>query len=120
MIMAEYRYIGKVIPRKDSADIVSGRGKYLDDIAFPGLLRGKVLRSPHAHAKIRMIDKTKAEALPGVKAVLTWEDIPAWRGGRPPIFPLLPCLTQSLRTWRQQTGLYGSKAILKSVSDGVR
>ncbi len=78
-----YRYIGKPIPRRDAAAIVTGAAVFLDDLRFDNLLHGKVLRSPHAHARINRIDKSKAEALPGVKAVLTWEDIPDWRGGTP-------------------------------------
>jgi len=71
-IMADtYRYIGKPTIRKDARDIVTGGIRYLDDIKFPNLLYGKVLRSPHAHAIIKRIDKTKALELPGVKAVLS-------------------------------------------------
>jgi CO/xanthine dehydrogenase Mo-binding subunit len=82
--MAEsYRYIGKPLPRRDAVDIVTGAAEFVDDRKFPGLLHGKVLRSPHAHARIKKIDKSKAEALPGVKAVLTWQDIPNFRGGTP-------------------------------------
>ena len=78
-----YRYIGKVTPRKDATEIVTGGAKYLNDIKFPDLLYGKVLRSPHPHALIKRIDKSKAERLKGVKAVLTWEDVPDWKGGTP-------------------------------------
>ncbi|HOE17726.1 MAG TPA: xanthine dehydrogenase family protein molybdopterin-binding subunit [Syntrophorhabdaceae bacterium] len=78
-----YRYIGKPIPRRDAVDIVTGAAEYMDDRKFPGLLHGKVLRSPYAHARIKKIDKSKAEALPGVKAILTWQDIPDYRGGTP-------------------------------------
>jgi CO/xanthine dehydrogenase Mo-binding subunit len=79
----DYRYIGKTVPRRDAIEIVTGTAPFMDDLKFPNLLYGKVLRSPHAHANIRKIDKSKAEALPGVKAVLAWEDIPDWRGGTP-------------------------------------
>ncbi len=78
-----HKYVGEVVPRRDGVDIVTGKAEYLDDRRFQNLLHGKVLRSPHAHALIRSIDKTKAQALKGVKAVLTWEDIPDWRGGTP-------------------------------------
>jgi xanthine dehydrogenase molybdenum-binding subunit len=78
-----YRYIGKVLPRRDAVNIVTGTAMFLDDLRFQNLLHGKVLRSPYAHAIIKRIDKAKAEALPGVKAVLTWEDIPDWKGGTP-------------------------------------
>ncbi len=80
---SNYRYIGKPMARRDATDIVTGAVQYTDDLKFQNLLFGKVLRSPHAHALIRRIDKSKAEALPGVKAVLTWEDIPDFRGGTP-------------------------------------
>jgi CO/xanthine dehydrogenase Mo-binding subunit len=79
----EYKYIGKVIPRRDAVDIVTGSTKYTDDVKFSNLLCGKVMRSPYAHAKIKRIDTSKAKALPGVKAVITWEDIPDFRGGTP-------------------------------------
>ena len=88
-MIKEYRYIGKITPRKDGAEIVTGGAKFLDDIKFPDLLHGKVLRSPYPHALIKRIDKGKAEALKGVKAVLTWEDVPDWKFGNPPIFRIL-------------------------------
>ncbi|WP_028322096.1 xanthine dehydrogenase family protein molybdopterin-binding subunit [Desulfatiglans anilini] len=75
-----YRHIGRETPRKDARDIVTGRARYIDDIVRPGMLHGKVLRSPLAHAEIKRIDCSRARALPGVKAVLTHEDVPdlAW------------------------------------------
>jgi CO/xanthine dehydrogenase Mo-binding subunit len=84
-----YRYIGKAIERRDAVGIVTGTTQYMDDLKFQNLLYGKVLRSPHAHAIIKRIDKTKAENLPGVKAVLTWEDLPDWKGGTPRILRVL-------------------------------
>ncbi|MBI5446790.1 MAG: xanthine dehydrogenase family protein molybdopterin-binding subunit [Deltaproteobacteria bacterium] len=78
-----YRYIGKSTPRKDARDLVTGRTAFLGDLKIPNMLYGRVLRSPHAHAVIRRIDKSRAEALPGVEAVLTHEDVPDWRGGTP-------------------------------------
>jgi len=78
-----YRYIGKAIPRKDATEIVTGGAEYLNDIKFPDLLYGKVLRSPHPHALIKKVEKSKALKLKGVKAVLTWEDVPDWKGGTP-------------------------------------
>jgi CO/xanthine dehydrogenase Mo-binding subunit len=78
-----YRYIGKALPRRDAREIVTGGTRYVDDLRFPNLLYGKVLRSPHPHALIKKIDKTRALALPGVQVVLTWEDVPDWRGGTP-------------------------------------
>jgi CO/xanthine dehydrogenase Mo-binding subunit len=85
----DYRYIGKPLPRRDASGIVSGTAQFMDDLKFQNLLYGRALRSPHAHANIKKIDKSRAEALPGVKAVVTWEDIPDWRGGTPRIVRVL-------------------------------
>ncbi len=80
---AAYRFIGKVMPRKDALDIVSGTSRYVSDIKLPDMLHCKVLRSPHPHARIVRVDKSGAEALEGVAAVLTWQDVPDWKGGTP-------------------------------------
>jgi CO/xanthine dehydrogenase Mo-binding subunit len=69
------KWIGQRTIRPDGADKVTGRAAYSADTTLPGLIWGKVLRSPHAHAIIRSIDTSKAEALPGVKAVVTAKDI---------------------------------------------
>ncbi len=88
--MAEvYRFIGKPTRRKDAVEVVTGTTQYLDDIRFPDLLHGKVLRSPHPHAIIKKIDKSRAEQLPGVKAILTWQDVPDWKGGTPRVVRIL-------------------------------
>jgi xanthine dehydrogenase molybdenum-binding subunit len=81
--MADYKFIGKHTNRADGADIVSGRTEFLDDVRLPGMLFCRVLRSPHPHAEIRSIDASRARALPGVKAVLTWENAPPWECGLP-------------------------------------
>src|SRR5215472_2200768 len=65
----ERSLIGKSISRVDGPDKVSGRAKYTYDVHRPGMLFGKVVRSPHAHAKIVSIDISAAEKMPGVKAV---------------------------------------------------
>jgi xanthine dehydrogenase molybdenum-binding subunit len=70
-----FRVIGTRPVRHDGFDKVTGRAKYGADYAFPGMLFGKVLRSPHAHAIIRSIKTDKALALPGVKAVVTSADM---------------------------------------------
>ncbi len=71
----EYKVIGTRPVRPDGADKVTGKANYSADINLPGMLYGKVLRSPHAHAVIKSIDTSKAEALPGVRAVITSADI---------------------------------------------
>jgi xanthine dehydrogenase molybdenum-binding subunit len=72
----EFRVIGTRPVRHDGIDKVTGRAKYGADYAFPGMLYGKVLRSPHAHARILAIRTEKAAALPGVKAIIMGEDFP--------------------------------------------
>ena len=73
---AAYKVIGTRPVRPDGADKVTGRAIYGADMRLTGMLHGKVLRSPHAHARIRSIDTSKAKALPGVKAVVTAHDMP--------------------------------------------
>jgi CO/xanthine dehydrogenase Mo-binding subunit len=72
-----YKVIGTRPIRHDGADKVTGRAKYGADIKLTGMLYGAMLRSPHAHARIVRIDTSKAEALPGVRAVVTAADLPA-------------------------------------------
>ena len=72
----EYNVVGKRHLRPDGVDKVTGRAQYGADIRLAGLLAGKVLRSPHAHARIKSIDTTAAEACPGVHAVVIAEDLP--------------------------------------------
>ena len=64
----------------DSREKVTGAGVYADDIRLPGMLVGKTLHSPHAHARIRSIDASRARALPGVYAVATGADTPVKYG----------------------------------------
>lgn len=71
-----YKVVGTRPIRHDGADKVTGRAKYGVDVQMTGLLYGQVLRSPHAHARIKSIDTSKALAYPGVKAVLTGKDMP--------------------------------------------
>src|SRR3990170_5140559 len=74
--MPEYYVIGKRLPRVDGPIKATVEAKFLVDVKVPGMLHGRVLRSPLAHAKIRKIDVSKALKLPGVKAVITAEDAP--------------------------------------------
>lgn len=67
-------YVGKRIPRKDGPEKVTGRAKYTVDMALPGMLVGRILRSPHPHARIVHVDTSRAKRLPGVRAVMTSED----------------------------------------------
>jgi xanthine dehydrogenase molybdenum-binding subunit len=69
--MVDTLVVGQRMARVDALDKVTGRAKYTSDLKLPGMLYGAFLRSPHAHAFIKRIDTSKAEALPGVKAVIT-------------------------------------------------
>ena len=70
----DYKVVGTRPIRHDGMDKVTGRAIYGADVQMAGLLHGKVLRSPHAHARIKSIDTSRAEAHPGVKAVITGQD----------------------------------------------
>ncbi len=84
-----YKWVGKRTRRPDGVDKVTGRARYGDDMTVPGMLYGKILRSPHAHAKILSIDTSKANALKGVKAVLTSAEIPDHPLSQPPYAPII-------------------------------
>lgn len=77
----EFRYIGKSINKVDSVQKALGTAEYINDLSFPKMLRGGVLRSIYPHARILRIDTSRAERLPGVKAVLTAKDVPDCRYG---------------------------------------
>ncbi|HUC48867.1 MAG TPA: xanthine dehydrogenase family protein molybdopterin-binding subunit [Xanthobacteraceae bacterium] len=77
--------IGQPVPRFEDPRLVKGHGRYVADMVFPGMAFGFVLRSPHAHARIRAIDTTKAKAAPGVLAVLTGADYKAAGFGDLPV-----------------------------------
>ncbi len=76
----KYRVVGTRPIRHDGYDKVTGRAKYGADIQLSGMLYGVMLRSPHAHARILSIDASKAEALPGVRGVITATDLPIMDG----------------------------------------
>jgi xanthine dehydrogenase molybdenum-binding subunit len=73
---SKYKVLGTRPMRHDAYDKVTGAAKFGADINMPGMLHGKVLRSPHSHARIRSINTSKAEALPGVMSVATSADFP--------------------------------------------
>jgi xanthine dehydrogenase molybdenum-binding subunit len=73
--------VGKRIPKIDAVDKATGRAQYIQDMKLPGMLYGKILYSKFPHARIVKIDTSKARALPGVRAVITGEDIPEIKMG---------------------------------------
>ena len=80
-IKSKFKVVGTRPVRHDGTDKVTGRAVYGADIQLPGLLHGKILRSPHAHARIKSIDTEHASAHPGVMAVVTHFDLP-WTDDR--------------------------------------
>ena len=76
----QFDVVGKRQRKVDGAGKATGEAVFTDDIALPGMLHGKTLRSPHAHARIRRIDTSRAQALPGVLGVVTGADLPVRYG----------------------------------------
>src|SRR6478752_3493217 len=103
--------IGQSVSRFEDPRLLQGGGRYVGDMVLPGMVFGYVLRSPHAHARIRSIDTTKAKAAPGVLAVLTGEDWQASGWGDLPVpdglkrrdgsvfRPPYPALTKDRARW---------------------
>ena len=73
----KFNFIGQRTIRPDGHDKVTGKANYAADLALPGMIWGKVLRSPHAHAKILKLDTSRAEAMSGVMSVATFDDLPS-------------------------------------------
>jgi carbon-monoxide dehydrogenase large subunit len=79
--------IGASLRRKEDRRLLTGRGRYVDDLRLPGLLHAAIVRSPHAHARVARIEASGARAIPGVVAVLTRADLPECAGPVPPLVP---------------------------------
>ncbi len=85
--MREFAIVGKEVPRNDAEAKARGAALYTDDLKLPGMLHGRILRSPLAHARIKHIDIRQAVSLSGVKAVITGEDTPKIKYGNWRLFP---------------------------------
>ena len=85
----KFKSVGTRPLRPDGVDKVTGRARYGADFNMPGQLVGRILRSPHAHAKIKKIDTSKAEKLKGVKAVITAADLPDLTNGDAGMYDVL-------------------------------
>lgn len=92
-----FQCIGKPVLRIDGAAKVTGGALYTDDLRLPGTLVGKILRSPYPHARIRSIDTSRAEALAGVKAVVTGRDAPVRYGILPVAEDEYPLAVEKVR-----------------------
>ena len=108
MASAGARLQGASVPRLEDGALLRGEGRFVDDLSFPGMLHAAFVRSPHAHAAIRGIDKTAALAVPGVRAVLTLQDLrPYLRNER--LVVALP--SASYRQERNRPALAGDEAV---------
>jgi aerobic carbon-monoxide dehydrogenase large subunit len=90
---ARFRYLNRSVPRTEDYRLLTGQGRYIDDIEIPGALHACFVRSPHAHARIASIDASEALAMPGVVAVVTGRDLAQWTtpmSVAPPIEGLRP------------------------------
>jgi carbon-monoxide dehydrogenase large subunit len=81
-------YVGKSVTRVEDARLLSGKGRYVDDLHREGLFHAAIVRSSAAHGLIRAIDTAEAAAMPGVRAILTGRDVAADSGGKVPAIPL--------------------------------
>jgi aerobic carbon-monoxide dehydrogenase large subunit len=81
------RLVGAPVKRREDGRLVAGRARYLDDLVVPGLLHVAIVRSPHAHARVRGVARDSARSAAGVVAVLTLEDLPECAGSVPPLVP---------------------------------
>jgi carbon-monoxide dehydrogenase large subunit len=89
----EFQYIGKHLPRKEDYRLLTGHGRYVDDIEVPGALHACFVRSPHAHARIVSINSEAAAQMPGVVAIVTGHELALWTTRQrmaPPIEGLQP------------------------------
>ena len=80
-VATPYSVVGKRVRRVDAGEKVTGLAQYVADVRLPGMLVGRILRTPYAHARIVRIDTSRAKKVPGVRAVLTAEDTPKTRWG---------------------------------------
>src|SRR5690606_19130296 len=103
-----WKLVGTSPVRPDGVDKVTGRAVYGADVRMSGLVYGRVLRSPHAHAFIKSVDVSKALALPGVLAVVTHEDLPK------PAEPVMQTIRGPMPSqWDQDRILAGRKALFR-------
>ena len=77
------RWVGRRMRRREDAELLTGRGRFIGDLSRPGMAHAVFLRSPYPHARIGSIDAARARAMPGVHAVLTGSDLPPDLGAQP-------------------------------------
>ncbi|HEX9316898.1 MAG TPA: xanthine dehydrogenase family protein molybdopterin-binding subunit, partial [Actinomycetota bacterium] len=89
MVQALKRYVGGGVLRKEDQRLLTGQGRYVDDLAVAGMVWMAVVRSPYAHARITAVDVSEARKIPGVLAALSGEDLASdWAGPLPCVWPV--------------------------------
>jgi len=111
------RLVGASVKRREDGRLVAGRARYLDDLVVPGLLHLVVVRSPHAHARVRGIDRERARGADGVVAVLTLDDLPECAGSVPPLVPAAGIHTYVHPVLAGRTVRHAGEAIAVVVAD---
>jgi len=114
------KFFGASVLRKEDPALLTGKGRYVDDVKLPGMLHAAFVRSTYAHALIRGIDKTAALALPGVVAVLTHDDLPEpMRSRRLPLYVPHPAIKQTFMPWvlAKDEACFAGEAIAIVVAD---
>ena len=122
--MKEYSILGKRIARVDGSEKVSGEAQYTVDVTLPMMLHGKILRSPHPHARILHIDASKAKKLPGVKTVLVGKDVEGIRFGLgdPTVYPFdeSPLAFDKVRYVGDEVAAVAATVSTPMKKDGIR
>ena len=109
--------VGASVKRREDGRLVAGRARYLDDLVVSGLLHLVVVRSPHAHARVRGIDRERARGAGGVVAVLTLDDLPECAGSVPPLVPAAGIHTYVHPVLAGRTVRHAGEAIAVVVAD---
>ena len=114
------KWIGKRTIRPDGEDKVTGRAAFAADSSQPGMLVGRILRSPHPHARIRSINTEKAAALPGVKAVMTGRDLVDFPWEKPVILGIQDLRFISRNVMARGKALYAGHAVAAVAATSAR
>src|SRR5262245_50838155 len=114
------KWIGQRTIRPDGADKVTGRAAFGADLSMPGMLVGKVLRSPHPHARIKSINLEKAAALAGVKAVMTSHDLVEFPWDKPAILGIQDLRFNSRNVMARDKALYAGHPVAAVAATSAR
>ena len=97
------RYFGASVPRREDPRLLTGAGRYVDDIVPPGLLHAVFVRSPHAHARVVALDPAPARVVAGVVAVFTFQTLERWMRPLPLLGAIPPLLQERVAVTMKQS-----------------